>query len=231
MGHEFNISSPKQLSDVLFKELGLPNKSKGSTRESVLDEMLGTHPIVEQLLYYRDATKMLSTYIDPLYNNSIAQKEGIHSIHTDFKQTGTTSGRFSSVNPNLQNIPLEGAWASSLRECFVARHGFKLLGMDYAQMELRIMADISDDKLLKKDFINGLDIHSATAARVLNKKMSEITHKERSLGKVVNFGMIFGQTAFGLASLLGVDRETASKYISSYFEHYKGVEEYMSKIE
>ncbi|HQA87811.1 MAG TPA: DNA polymerase I [Candidatus Dojkabacteria bacterium] len=231
VGHEFNISSPKQLSDVLFKELGLPNKSKGSTRESVLDDMLGTHPIVEQLLYYRDATKMLSTYIDPLYSNSIPEEEGIRSIHTDFKQTGTTSGRFSSVNPNLQNIPLEGAWANSLRECFVARKGFKLLGMDYAQMELRIMADISDDKLLKKDFINGLDIHSATAARVLNKKMSEITHKERSLGKVVNFGMIFGQTAFGLASLLGVDRETASKYISSYFEHYKGVEEYMRKIE
>ena len=187
----------------MFKELGLPNKSKGSTRESVLDDMLGTHPIVEQLLYYRDATKMLSTYIDPLYSNSIPEEEGIRSIHTDFKQTGTTSGRFSSVNPNLQNIPLEGAWANSLRECFVARKGFKLLGMDYAQMELRIMADISDDKLLKKDFINGLDIHSATAARVLNKKMSEITHKERSLGKVVNFGMIFGQTAFGLASLLG----------------------------
>lgn len=231
VGHEFNISSPKQLSDVLFKELDLPNKSKGSTRESVLDGMLGVHPVIEWLLHYRDATKMLSTYIEPLYNNSVPEEEGIQSIHTDFKQTGTTSGRFSSVNPNLQNIPLEGTWANSLRECFTARKGFKLLGMDYAQMELRIMADISDDKLLKKDFVNGLDIHSATAARVLNKKMSEITHKERSLGKVVNFGMIFGQTAFGLASLLGVDRETAAKYITSYFEHYKGVEEYMRKIE
>ena len=231
VGHEFNINSPKQLSDILFRELALPNKSKGSTRESVLDSMLGTHPIIEQLLYFREITKVLNTYIEPLYQNSKADESGVYSIHTDFKQTGTTSGRFSSVNPNLQNLPLEGVWAKRLRECFVARKGFKLLGMDYSQMELRIMAGISNDKLLTQDFVNGLDIHTATAARVLNKKMVDINHKERSLGKTVNFGMIFGQTAFGLSSLLGIDRDTAGKYISAYFEHYKGVEEYMRKIE
>ena len=231
VGHEFNINSPKQLSDILFRELALPNKSKGSTRESVLDSMLGTHPIIEQLLYFREITKVLNTYIEPLYQNGKADESGVYSIHTDFKQTGTTSGRFSSVNPNLQNLPLEGVWAKRLRECFVARKGFKLLGMDYSQMELRIMAGISNDKLLTQDFVNGLDIHTATAARVLNKKMVDITHKERSLGKTVNFGMIFGQTAFGLSSLLGIDRDTAGKYISAYFEHYKGVEEYMRKIE
>ncbi len=230
VGHEFNINSPKQLSDVLFKELGLPNKSKGSTKESVLDSMLGMHPIVEHLLYFRKISKVQSTYIEPLYQNSI-EKEGEHSIHTNFKQTGTASGRFSSVNPNLQNLPLEGVWAERLRECFVPREGFKFLAMDYSQMELRIMADISKDKLLAQDFLNNLDIHSATAARVLEKKMATITHKERSLGKTVNFGIIFGQTAFGLSSLLGIDRETAGKYIESYFDHYKGVEEYMRKIE
>jgi len=231
VGHEFNINSPKQLSDVLFRELDLPNKSKGSTRESVLDGMLGIHPIIEQLLYFREITKVLSTYVEPLYQNSRIDDSGIYSIHTNFKQTGTTSGRFSSVNPNLQNLPLEGVWAKRLRESFVARDGFKLLGMDYSQMELRIMADISNDKLLTQDFVNGLDIHSATAARVLDKKMADVTHKERNLGKTVNFGMIFGQTAFGLSSLLGIDRETAGTYINSYFEHYKGVEEYMRKIE
>lgn len=231
VGHEFNVNSPKQLSDILFRELDLPNKSKGSTRESVLDGMLGIHPIIEQLLYFREITKVLNTYIQPLFENSIVKEEGIHSIHTDFKQTGTTSGRFSSINPNLQNLPLEGVWAKRLRECFVPRKGFKLLAMDYSQMELRIMADISNDTLLSQDFVNNLDIHSTTAARVLDKRISEVTHKERSLGKTVNFGMIFGQTAFGLSSLLGIDRDTAGKYINAYFEHYKGVEEYMRKIE
>jgi len=231
VGHEFNINSPKQLSDVLFRELDLPNKSKGSTRESVLDGMLGIHPIIEHLLYFREITKIQSTYVEPLYQNSRTEDGTIHSIHTDFKQAGTTSGRFSSVNPNMQNLPLDGVWAKRLRECFVAREGFKLLGMDYSQMELRIMADISRDKLLIQDFVNGLDIHTATAARVLDKKLTEVSHKERSLGKTVNFGMIFGQTAFGLSSLLGIDREIAGKYINAYFEHYKGVEEYMRKIE
>ena len=230
VGHEFNINSPKQLSDVLFRELDLPNKSKGSTRESVLDGMLGMHPIVEHLLYFREMTKILNTYVEPLYTNG-TQKDGDYAIHTDFKQTGTTSGRFSSVNPNLQNLPLDGAWAKRVRECFVAREGYKLLGMDYSQMELRIMADISNDKLLIQDFVNDIDVHSATAARVLNKKIVDISHKERSLGKTVNFGMIFGQTSFGLSSLLGIDRDTAGEYISAYFENYKGVEEYMRKTE
>jgi len=231
VGHEFNINSPKQLSDVLYKELNLPNSSKNSTRESILDGMLGMHPIIEHLLYFREITKIQSTYVEPLYQNSKKDIDGKYAVHTDFKQMGTTSGRFSSVSPNMQNLPLDGAWAKRVRECFVARDGYKLLGMDYSQMELRIMADISNDKLLTQDFINGLDIHTTTAARVLDKKMADITHKERNLGKTVNFGMIFGQTAFGLSRLLGVDRDAAWKYIQSYFENYKGVEEYMRKIE
>jgi DNA polymerase-1 len=231
VGHEFNINSPKQLSEVLYKELSLPKQSKDTTKESALRSMLGMHPIIEHLLYYREITKVQSTYVEPLYENTESNGGGQYSVHTDFKQTGTTSGRFSSVNPNMQNLPLDGKWAKRLRECFVPRKGFKLLAMDYSQMELRIMADIANDKLLIQDFVNGLDIHTATAARVLEKKLAEVTSKERSLGKTVNFGMIFGQTPFGLASLLGIDRELAAKYINAYFEHYSGVEEYMRRIE
>lgn len=231
VGHEFNINSPKQLSDVLYRELDLPNKGKGSTKESVLRGMDGLHPIIEHLLYFREITKIQSTYVEPLYQNSKKDSDGNYSVNTDFKQTGTTSGRFSSVNPNMQNLPLDGEWAKRVRECFVAREGFSLLAMDYSQMELRIMADIARDKLLIQDFVNGLDIHTATAARVLEKKMSDVTAKERSLGKTVNFGMIFGQTPFGLSRLLGIDREIAGGYIQAYFDNYKGVEEYMRKTE
>lgn len=231
VGHEFNINSPKQLSDILYRELNLPRKGKDSTRESVLRGMLGMHPIVEHILYFREITKIQSTYVEPLYANSSIDSHGERSVHTDFKQTGTTSGRFSSVNPNMQNLPLDGKWAKRVRECFKAREGFEFVAMDYSQMELRIMADIANDKLLIQDFVNGLDIHSTTAARVLNKKIADVTPQDRKLGKVVNFGMIFGQTPFGLSSLLGVDRELAGKYIRAYFDHYNGVEEYMRKTE
>ncbi len=231
VGHEFNINSPKQLSDILYQELGLPKQVKSSTKESVLKGMLGMHPIIEHLLYFREITKIQSTYVEPLYESSKKGDDGKYSVHTDFKQTGTTSGRFSSVNPNMQNLPLDGDWAKRVRECFVAREGFKLVAMDYSQMELRIMADIANDKLLIQDFVNGLDIHSATAARVLDKKIVDVTPKERSLGKTVNFGMIFGQTPFGLSRLLGIDRDLAGKYIGAYFEHYQGVEQYMRKTE
>jgi DNA polymerase I len=231
VGHEFNINSPKQLSDVLYKELNLPVQAKGSTKESILQTMMGLHPIIEHLLYFREITKIKSTYVEPLYQNSLVESDGKRSVHTDFKQTGTTSGRFSSINPNMQNLPLDGIWAKRVRDCFVARDGYQLLAMDYSQMELRIMADISNDKLLIQDFINGLDIHTSTAARVLDKKLDEVTHKERNLGKTVNFGMIFGQTPYGLSRLLGIDRDLAGKYINAYFEHYKGVEQYMRKIE
>lgn len=230
VGHEFNINSPKQLSDVLFNELGLPSSSKGSTKESVLQGLVGTHPIIEPLLYYREVTKVRNTYVEPLLRDS-SEVGGLHVVNTDFKQTGTTSGRFSSVNPNMQNLPLDGDWATKVRECFVARKGFKLLAVDYSQMELRIMADISKDDLLMKDFIDKVDVHTATAARVLDKPLDEVSSKERKIGKTVNFGMIFGQTGFGLARLLGISKELAFSYIQSYFENYSGVEEYMRRTE
>jgi DNA polymerase-1 len=131
----------------------------------------------------------------------------------------------------MQNLPLKGEWAEELRKSFVPRKGFKFVGMDYSQIELRIMADISKDDLLIKDFNDNLDIHQATAARLLDKEIEEVTKKERSLGKTVNFGILFGQTAYGLASMLGIDSDVAAEYIQSYFEHYKGVEEYIRGLE
>jgi DNA polymerase-1 len=229
VGHEFNINSPKQLSDVLFNELSLPSAGKKSTRESILQELKGMHPAVEKILEYRELSKMYTTYTTPILEMAKEDKE--NSIHTDFKQTGTTSGRFSSSNPNMQNLPIQGKWAEELRKSFIAREGFKLVGMDYSQIELRIMADMSKDNLLIKDFNEGLDIHRATASRLLNKEVEEVTKKERSLGKTVNFGILFGQTAFGLASMLGIDSKEAAQYIQSYFDTYKGVEEYIRNLE
>jgi DNA polymerase-1 len=229
VGHEFNINSPKQLSDVLFNELNLPKSRKLSTKESVLKGMLDMHPIIKYLLEYREVSKVSSTYVEPLLD--IVKNSEDESVHTDFKQTGTTSGRFSSVNPNMQNIPIDGKWAPKIRNCFVAREGYDLMAIDYSQMELRIMADISKDKTLSQDFIEEKDIHTATAARILNKNIEEVTKQERSLGKTINFGMIFGQTGYGLSRLLGIDVEESSRYIKEYFEAYSGVEEYMREIE
>jgi len=229
VGHEFNINSPKQLADVLFNELNLPKSRKLSTKESVLRGMIGMHPIIESLLEYREVSKISSTYVQPLLD--IANTSGDSSVHTDFKQTGTSSGRFSSVNPNMQNIPVTGDFAKKVRKCFVAREDFKLMAIDYSQMELRIMADISEDKTLSQDFLDNKDIHSATAARILGKKLDEVTKKDRNLGKTINFGMIFGQTGYGLSRLLDIEVEQSSRYINEYFEIYSGVEEYMKKTE
>jgi len=170
-----------------------------------------------------------TTYTTPILELASSSKD--NSIHTDFKQTGTSSGRFSSSNPNMQNLPLQGQWAEELRRTFVARKNHKLIAMDYSQIELRIMADMSKDSLLIEDFNNNLDIHKSTIARLLNKEIDEVTKKERSVGKTVNFGILFGQTAYGLASMLKIDVEEASGYIQSYFENYKGVEEHIRGME
>ncbi len=229
VGHEFNINSPKQLGDILFTELQLPYVGKPSTREDVLDGLIGAHPCVEKLLEYREVSKVYGTYTSPLLE--MARNDSNASIHTDFKQTGTTSGRFSSANPNMQNLPASGNWSEKLRKAFVPNDGFKFVGMDYAQMELRIMADMSRDDLLIKDFTDGLDIHKATAARILEKEVEEVTKAERSIGKTVNFAILFGQTSFGLSRLLKIDAQKASEYIQHYFEHYVGVENYIRILE
>lgn len=229
VGHEFNLNSPKQLSDVLFNELDLPKKRGASTREAVLEELKGLHPAIEKILEYRELNKIYTTYVLPLLEMGRGDSEG--AIHTNFKQTGTSSGRLSSSNPNMQNIPIQGDWAEKIRKVFVARDGFKLLGMDYSQIELRVMADISGDDLLIEDFENDIDIHKATAGRILDKEVEDITKKERSLGKTINFGILFGQTGFGLGNMLGISAGTAQEYITSYFKHYAGVEAYMRSFE
>jgi len=229
IGHEFNINSPKQLSDVLFSELGLPKGRKESTRESVLEGLKGYHPSVEKILKYRELNKILTTYVLPLLD--LAGKSTDNTIHTDFKQTGTTSGRLSSINPNLQNIPAQGDLAKNLQKAFRAREGYTFLGIDYSQMELRIMAHLSNDDLLIKDFKDGVDVHTATAGRILGKRPEDVTKEERSLGKTVNFGVLFGQTGYGLGNMLSIDADSASKYIQSYFAHYVGVENYIRNLE
>lgn len=229
VGHEFNINSPKQLSDVLFNELNLPSKNGLSTREDILLSLSEAHPCIERILEFRELSKIYGTYTSPML--SMAKDSEDESIHTDFKQTGTTSGRFSSVNPNMQNIPAQGEWSEKLRKAFVPRKNFKFVGMDYSQIELRIMADMSKDNLLIKDFNDDLDIHKATAARILEKEIEEVTKRERSIGKTVNFAILFGQTPFGLSSLLKIDSKVALEYIQNYFEHYLGVEEYIRSLE
>ena len=229
VGHEFNINSPKQLGDVLFNELGVPTSGKKmSTQESVLNGVIDYHPCIKEILKYREINKIYGTYVQPLLETADSDND---SVHTDYKQTGTTSGRLSSVNPNMQNIPSQGDYAVKVRKMFVARDGFKLIGIDYSQMELRIMADISNDDLLQKDFHDGHDIHTATAARILGKNIADVSKTERSMGKTVNFAILFGQTPFGLSKLLGIDREEATTYIRSYFETYVGVEEYIRVLE
>jgi len=229
VGHEFNINSPKQLGDVLFNELQLPTYGKQSTREDILMGLVGTHPCIEKLLEYREVSKVYGTYTSPLLE--MAKNDEDNAIHTDFKQTGTTSGRFSSTNPNMQNLPASGDWSIKLRRAFIPHKGFKLVGMDYAQMELRIMADMSQDDLLIKDFLDDLDIHKATAARIMDKDIGNITKQERGIGKTVNFAILFGQTPFGLSRLLNIDAQKASEYIRLYFEHYVGVENYIRILE
>ncbi|MDD4382303.1 MAG: DNA polymerase I, partial [Candidatus Dojkabacteria bacterium] len=229
VGHEFNINSPKQLSDVLFNELGLSSTEGMSTREDVLYKLVGAHPCIEKILEYRELSKIFGTYTSPMLQ--MAKEDSDMAIHTDFKQTGTTSGRFSSVNPNMQNLPAQGEWSEKLRRAFIAREGYKFVGMDYSQIELRIMADMSKDDLLIQDFKDGLDIHTATASRILGKELEEVTKEERSVGKTVNFAILFGQTAFGLANLLKIDGKVAQEYIQNYFEHYIGVESYIRILE
>lgn len=224
IGHEFNVNSPKQLADVLYNEIGLPSSGKSrSTRESVLLDFADSHPAIAHIMKYRELAKISGTYIKPF----LERHQDV--VRTDFKQMGTSSGRFSSINPNMQNIPSRGEWANEIRKMFVPREGFVLVGADYSQIEFRIMADISMDEHLVNDFKNNKDIHLSTASRILDKPEKDITKEERNLGKTINFSILFGQSSFGLSKLAGIETSVASKYIEEYFRTYKGVAEYIQK--
>ena len=231
-GLNFNISSPKQVGEVLFDTLKLDSKAKKTktgqyvTSEEVLEALKRKHPIVEKILEYRGLKKLLSTYIDAL-PQLINPQTG--RIHTSFNQTVTATGRLSSSNPNLQNIPVRDAQGKEVRKAFIPYPGQIFFSADYSQIELRIMAHLSQDKNLIEAFMQGNDIHAATAAKIFKKTLEEVTPDERRKAKTANFGIIYGISAFGLAERMGVSRTEAKQLIDEYFATYPGVKEYMEK--
>ncbi len=228
VGHQFNINSPQQLSAVLFEELRLTpaRKTKGgySTGAAVLEELRGTHPIIEFILEYRQLNKIKSTYIDAL-PNLINPKTG--RVHTSFNQTRTATGRLSSSEPNLQNIPVRGELGKEVRQAFIAPPGSYLLAADYSQIDLRALAHLSQDKSLLDAFHRDEDIHTATAAQVFGVEPSEVTPDMRRVAKTVNFGVIYGMSDYGLEQATELSREEAAQFIAAYFEKYPGVKQYL----
>jgi DNA polymerase-1 len=228
VGHEFNINSPQQLSKVLFEELNLTpaRKTKGgySTGAAVLEELLGIHPIIELILDYRQLSKIKSTYIDAL-PGLINKKTG--RLHTSFNQTRTTTGRLSSSEPNLQNIPVRGELGKEVRRAFIAPEGSELLSADYSQIDLRALAHLSQDESLLDAFRHDEDIHTATAAQVFGVEPSKVTPEMRRVAKTVNFGVIYGMSEYGLEQATGLSREEAASFINAYFEKYPGVKSYL----
>jgi DNA polymerase-1 len=227
-GRHFNINSTQQLSPVLFQELKLPSarktKSGFSTDASVLEELRGQHPIIELIIEYRQLTKLKSTYIDAL-PGLVDQKTG--RVHTSFNQTKTTTGRLSSSDPNLQNIPVRGEQGKEIRQAFVAPPGYELLSADYSQIDLRVLAHLSQDPELLKTFHHDGDIHTDTAIRLFGVEKDKVTPDMRRLAKTVNFGVIYGMSGYGLEQATEFSREEAEKFITAYFEKYPHVREYM----
>ena len=229
-GEEFNVDSPKQLAHILFEVLGLPAGKKNqrgySTDAKTLAKLQDKHPIVGKMLRYRELAKMKSTYLDAL--PSMRGDDGL--VHTSFNQTVTTTGRLSSSNPNLQNIPVRTDFGRRIRECFVPLHdGEVFLGADYSQIELRLLAHLSGDEHLIDAFCSGADFHAATAARVFGVPVDEVTPRLRSRAKAVNFGIVYGQQAFGLAQSLGIGYKEAQEMIDRYFEAYPRVRSYLDE--
>ena len=230
VGHQFNLNSPKQLSEVLFDELNLPvvrkTKTGRSTDEETLKELSIAHPVIPLLLEYRQLFKLVSTYIDTL--PTYADKDS--RIHSTFNVEGAATGRLSSKDPNLQNIPIRGQMGGELRKAFVAIKGKTLLAADYSQIELRIMAHLADDPGLKKAFLEGLDIHTATAAKIFKVSVEKVTKEQRVVGKTMNFATLYGQGPHALSRQLGVSFEEARQYIAEYFEQFPAVREWMVRI-
>ncbi|AAZ18247.1 DNA polymerase I [Psychrobacter arcticus 273-4] len=226
-GEEFNLGSPKQLGEMLFDKLGVAGGKKTktgqySTGEAVLSKI--DHPLVDITLEYRGLSKLKSTYTDALDNVADSETD---RVHTSYHQALTSTGRLSSTDPNLQNIPIRTATGRLIRQAFIAPEGRVILAADYSQIELRLMAHFSGDKNLTHAFNEGLDIHAATAAEVLGKEVADVTATERRNAKAINFGLLYGMSAFGLAKQLQMSRSEAQDYIDMYFERYPGVKDYM----
>ena len=227
VGYEFNLNSPKQLGVALFEELGLPAKKKTksgySTNAEVLEGLIGYHPVIELILEFRTLSKLKSTYADGL--QSCIGEDG--RIHTTFNQTEARTGRISSLEPNLQNIPVRTEEGKKLREFFIAPKGRVLCDADYSQIELRVLASIAKDNNMINAFLSGIDIHTATAAQVFKMPIDMVTPVMRSRAKAVNFGIVYGIGAFSLSKDIGVSRAEADGYIKSYLASYPQVAEYM----
>ena len=228
-GEEFNISSPKQLGDILYEKLKLPKgrgKNATSTAHDVIVKYKDMHPIINEILEYRNLSKLYTTYLDTF--NSYILDDG--KIHTIYKQTGTRTGRLSSVEPNLQNIPVRSEEGRKIRKAFIASDDAVLLSSDYSQIELRILAHISDSKSLKEAFINKEDIHTRVASDVFNVEMDAVTKNQRRTAKAVIFGIVYGISGFGLGENLDISPFEAKKYIDKYLAMYPEVDEYMKRI-
>jgi DNA polymerase-1 len=229
-GHEFTIGSPQQLAEVLFDELELTKKRRGktgfSTDARVLSQIRDEHEIVAKVEQWRELTKLKNTYLDAL-PELIDPDTG--RLHTTFNQTATATGRLSSTNPNLQNIPIRTEEGRPIRSCFVAPRGQRLLSADYNQIELRILAHIASEDALREIFARGEDIHAATAAEVLGSDPKKVTPGERSKAKMVNYGIAYGLSAYGLADRLNIEQEEAASYIERYFERFPAVKRYIEE--
>ncbi len=229
-GHDFNLNSPKQLGQVLFSELGLPSAKKTktgySTNAEILEKLRPYHPIVADILEYRQVMKLQSTYALGLLKVADAQGR----VHTTFHQMKTMTGRLSSSEPNLQNIPIRTELGRRLRRYFIAKEDYLLVDADYSQIELRILAGIADDQAMRRAFLDGEDIHTLTASQVFHVPMNEVTFEQRKMAKAVNFGIVYGISKFSLAEDLNISRYEAGEYIDRYFETYPGVQAYMQEI-
>ena len=228
-GEEFNMDSPKQLVEILYNKLELPvlkktPKGQPSTNEDTLQRLAEEYELPKVIIQYRGLAKLKSTYTDSLVN---IQHPNTKRIHTSYQQAVTSTGRLSSTEPNLQNIPIKTAEGRKIREAFVAEKGNVLISADYSQIELRIMAHLSGDKNLTHAFNNNIDVHSATASEIFDVPLEEVTTDHRRSAKAINFGLIYGMSAFGLTRQLGIPRHEAQAYLDTYFERYTGVREYM----
>ena len=230
-GHEFTIGSPQQVGQVLFEELGLTRKRKGKTGYStdarVLAQIREEHQIVPLIERWRELSKLKSTYLDPLPN---LIDPGTGRIHTTFHQTATATGRLSSTEPNLQNIPVRTELGRPIRGCFVAAEGDLMVSADYSQVELRVLAQVAEDDVLKGFFREGLDVHRATAAQVFGIEPEEVDDSQRSRAKMVNFGIVYGLTGFGLADRLNIPRAEGEEFVSAYLERFPAIREFREKV-
>jgi DNA polymerase-1 len=235
VGHAFNLNSTQQLSRVLFEDLKLDPPDRGkktasghySTSAAVLDELKGKHPVVDLLLEYRELSKLKSTYLDslPLQVNPRSGR-----VHTSFSQTGSVTGRLASSDPNLQNIPTRTELGRQVRLGFVAAPGYTLVSVDYSQIELRIVAHMAGDKAMLDAFREGQDIHATTAAAIYDIPLEEVTKDQRRHAKAINFGLIYGMSAFGLTRSTDLTLAEAENFVKDYFEHFPGVKKYLDNI-